>query len=480
MASLWRGGIRPSDQFWPSCAASGKKPRGKREKSVLRVQLKHLLAWCGPGMPVAALGLPLVVYLPPHYAGTLGLPLVTVGLIFAIVRLVDIPFDPLLGALMDRTRTRIGQFRPWIIGGAFLLAAGSWLLFMAQPGVGALRTFLALFILYLGYSSIQLAQVSWGSRLSADYAERARIFGFWTASNVLGNLSVLFIPPLLLMLVPGSTPTEGVHAIGWFILALIPVTVAIAALTVPEGEAPAPAHRFSFRQMMGVLADGRMKLLLLADLLLSIAPGITGALFLFYFTQARGVPLETASQILLCYFIAGLAAAPLWIRLAQRWGKHRAGALAATWLGLIPLVLPFLPAAPAWPIALVMLIAGIPYAAPAFLLRAMLADLNDAQRLDALQAGADNGETTGLAFALLTATQKLGYAIPVGLTYPLLALIGFDPRPGAGNSPNALAQLEMLFIGPALLLAAGAALALARWPITAEAHALIRARLAER
>ena len=44
----------------------------------MRVKLKHLLAWCGPCLPVAALGLPLVVYLPPHYAGTLGLPLATV------------------------------------------------------------------------------------------------------------------------------------------------------------------------------------------------------------------------------------------------------------------------------------------------------------------------------------------------------------------------------------------------------------------
>lgn len=446
----------------------------------MRTRLRHLLAWCGPGMPVAALGLPLVVYLPPHYAGTLGLPLASVGLIFAIVRLVDIPFDPLLGALMDRTRTRIGQFRPWIVGGAFLLATGTWLLFMARPGVGAIRTFLALFILYLGYSSIQLAQVSWGSRLSADYGERARIFGFWTASNVLGNLSVLFIPPLLLMLVPGSTPTQGVHAIGWFILALIPVTVAIAALTVPEGEAPAPAHRFSLKQMATVFADRRMKQLLLADLLLSVTPGITGALFLFYFTQARGFPLETASQILLCYFIAGLVAAPLWIRLAQRRGKHFAGTLAALWLGLVPLALLIIPTTSIWPNALVMLIAGIPYAAPAFLLRAMLADLNDAQRLDALTSGDDSGETTGLAFALLTATQKLGYAIPVGLTYPLLALIGFDPRPQAGNSPQALAQLELLFILPALILAVTAAVVLSRWPITAEAHALIRARLAER
>ncbi|WP_181160130.1 MFS transporter [Sandaracinobacter neustonicus] len=443
----------------------------------MRVRLKHLLAWCGPGIPVAALGVPLVIYLPPHYAGTLGLPLTTVGLIFAIVRMVDIPFDPLLGALMDRTRSRIGQFRPWLLGGALLLSLGTWLMFMAEPGVGAIRTAVALFILYLGYSSIQLAQVSWGAWLSADYGERARIFGFWTASNVLGNLSVLFIPPLLLVLLPGSTATQGIHAIGWFILALIPITIAIAVSTVPEGEAPAPTHGFSARAALAVLSDGRMKRLLLADLLLSILPGITGALFLFYFTRARGYPLETASQILLCYFVAGLVAAPLWIKLAQRKGKHRAGLLAALWLGIAPLSLLLI--APGNPLAdaIAIAIGGLPYAAPPFLLRAMLADLNDAQQLDARESGTPAGETTGLSFALLTATQKLGYAIPVGLTYPLLSLIGFDPLPDAANSPQTLANLQLLFLAPPVILGLAAAALLARWPISADRHAEIRARL---
>ena len=68
----------------------------------MRVRLGRLLAWCGPCLPVAALGLPLVVYLPPHFAGTLGLPLATVGFIFALVRIIDIPIDPLQGAAAAR------------------------------------------------------------------------------------------------------------------------------------------------------------------------------------------------------------------------------------------------------------------------------------------------------------------------------------------------------------------------------------------
>jgi Na+/melibiose symporter-like transporter len=128
--------------------------------------------------------------------------------------------------------------------------------------------------------------------------------------------------------------------------------------------------------------------------------------------------------------------------------------------------------------ALGMILAGIPSAAPTFLLRAMLADLNDAQQLDRRQRGADGAETTGLNFAILTATQKLGFAIPVGLTYPLLALIGFDPVPGAANSREALLGLELLFALPSALLTSLAAILVWKWPITAETHARIRMELA--
>jgi Na+/melibiose symporter-like transporter len=444
----------------------------------MRTRLAHLLAWCSPGLPVAALGLPLVVYLPPHYAGTLGLPLATVGFIFALVRIVDIPLDPLLGALMDNTRTRWGQFRPWILGGALVMMLGAWLLFLAEPGVTALRAFVALFILYAGFSCINLAQVSWGSRLSGDYAERARIFGVWTAFNVFGTLTVLLIPPILGQAWPDAPPSSGIHAMGWFIIALAPLTALAAAAIVPEGEAPSESHRVRLADVHQVLADRRMVRLLVADLLLSIGPGLTGALLLFFFTAARGVPQATASTLLLGYFVAGLAAAPLWIRLARQWGKHRAVAASAVWMGLAMLGVLMMPQGSLPLAAMSMIIAGVPFAAPAFLLRAMLADLNDAQKLDRRDRGEDGAETTGLNFAILTATQKLGYAIPVGLTYPLLALIGFDPTPGARNGPEALLGLELLFALPSAALTLGAAATVWRWPITAECHADIRARLA--
>jgi GPH family glycoside/pentoside/hexuronide:cation symporter len=65
-----------------------------------------LAAFAAPCLPLAALGLPLVVYLPEYYVSDLGLSLSVVGAAFLLVRLADIILDPILGGVMDRTRTR--------------------------------------------------------------------------------------------------------------------------------------------------------------------------------------------------------------------------------------------------------------------------------------------------------------------------------------------------------------------------------------
>ena len=62
-----------------------------------------------PSIPISALGLPIVVYLPPFYAEEMGLSLTLVGTIFMIARFWDIFTDPILGVLSDRFPSRWGR-----------------------------------------------------------------------------------------------------------------------------------------------------------------------------------------------------------------------------------------------------------------------------------------------------------------------------------------------------------------------------------
>lgn len=74
-----------------------------------RLPARTIAAFSAGALSMGALGTPLLVYLPNHYAGELGLSLLAVGAIFALVKLADIALDPILGLLIDRTRTPIGR-----------------------------------------------------------------------------------------------------------------------------------------------------------------------------------------------------------------------------------------------------------------------------------------------------------------------------------------------------------------------------------
>jgi len=432
---------------------------------------KTLAAFAGPGLPIGAVGLPMIVYLPPYYAGTLGLDLAAVGLVFFLVRAIDLPLDPLLGHWMDRTRSRFGRYRPWLIAGGLTLAAGVWLVFMAEPGLSPFAAFSFLMVLYLGYSLTAVSQLGWGSTLSDDYHDRSRIFSWWMAAQVLGMILVLLLPPL----VGGGTPAGGIHAMGWFVIATAPLTVLLMAVAVPERDRVGERPHASWTEIKALARNPLLLRLILLDILTSVAPGITGAMFLFYFEHRLGFAAREASLLLLIYFVAGFAAAPLWIGLARRIGKHRALAAAALAYAVFQAGLSLMPPSVGMAGAIpAMAIVGLPYIAAPSLLRAML---NDAADVDRLDTGLDRN---ALLQALLTSTQKISYAMPVAIIYPILSLIGFNPKPGDHNSDGAILGMTLLFVLAPVALMLTAAWVASRWPLGRDEHAEVQAALARR
>jgi Na+/melibiose symporter-like transporter len=427
-----------------------------------------LAAFAGPGLPVGAVGLPMIVYLPPYYAGTLGLDLVAVGLVFFLVRAIDLPLDPLLGHWMDRTKSPLGRYRPWLLAGGLTLAAGVWLVFMAEPGLSALAAFAFLMVLYLGYSLTAVAQLGWGATLSDDYHDRSRIFSWWMAAQVLGMILVLLLPPIV-----GGGQAGGIHAMGWFVIVLAPLTVLAMAAAVPERDRVGERPHAGMAELKALARNPLLRRLILLDVLTSAAPGVTGAMFLFYFEHRLGFDAREASLLLLVYFVAGFAAAPLWIGLARRIGKHRALTSAGICYATFHFSMSMLPPTSGMAVALpAMAIAGLPYIAAPSLLRAML---NDAADVDRLETGLDRN---ALLQGLLTSTQKISYAVPVAIIYPLLGLIGFEAEPGAANTEGAILGMTLLFILAPLVLMLAAAWVASRWPLDREKHAAVQAALA--
>ncbi|GAK46729.1 major facilitator transporter [Tepidicaulis marinus] len=437
-----------------------------------------------PAIPIAAMGLPLTVYLPPFYGeADMGLSLATVGWIFMLARFWDVFTDPVLGAVSDEVSSRWGRRRHWIVLSAPILMLSAWMLFMPSAPVTAGYVLFWLFFLYVGWTLITICHMSWGAELSLDYDERSAIQGSREAALIFGMLTVLALPALIEMLGEDVGSALKVESMGWFIIVMLPLTIWAACYFVgePHYTDKPQTQNISLRQLarkigatfreiwVTIYKNRLIRHLLIADILASGAPAITGALYIYFAVYVMELPMA-ASLLLLVYFVTGFLGVPFWIKISHWSGKHRALAYASIYGAIsLPLVI-FFPRGEFWWLFVGNSLYGIAYGASSFLLRSMMADVTDHDYLE-------TGERrTGLYYSLLTMTQKVAAALAVGITYPLLDVIGFTPKAGA-NSPETLNQLLYIYVGFPAVFMLLAAYVIWRFPLGRAAQAELRRRI---
>jgi len=430
-----------------------------------------LAAFSGPCLPLAAFGVALPVTLPEFYATHVGLELGVVATVFMAVRLIDIVFDPFLGWGMDKTRTRFGRYRPWMaLATPMLMLAALMMFVLVQPGAPAVYLFGWLLFLYLGFSIATLGQLGWAAVLAPQYDQRSRVYGWWQVFNIIGVVLILVLPTVVVQTGIG-TYADGVRIMGWGIIIALPVTIGLAMVAVPEPVTAGDQPHGSLGAYLALLKTPVVRKLLIADLLLGVAPGITGSLLFFFFGQIRGYDHTEAGLFMLFYFVAGLCGAPFWAWLATRVGKDRGLAIASLVSAVLYIGATLVPGGNFALTAVVMFIAGLPYAAGLFLTRAMMADAGDQERFE---TGVDR---TGLMLSILSATTKIGHVVAL-VPYLILQWVGFRAVPGPeGNSDASLLTLQILFIAVPGLLLALTAWVLKNYPLTAARHNEIRKAL---
>ena len=423
------------------------------------------------GLPLAVVGYPIAIWLIPHYSGVLGVSLAAVSTMLMLARITDVVTDPLIGEASDRSRTRFGRRKPWLLAGTPIMMLGIWMLFAPPPGVGTLYLLLWLTVMMLGSTLISLPYGAFGAELSPDYHERARI----TASRelfVLTGLLVAAFVPFVVESFGERSSGPVLAALAWTIVIVLPVSVGIVVWRVPEPAAkrqPKVPISQGIRYMLG---NGPLKRILAIVLLVTFGEAFRNALSLFFMRDVVGI--ETIGTAYLVYFATGMAAIPLWLRLGRRLGKHRAFAVTMATVSVISVAMVFLEHGDYWPFMALFLAKGFCFGGLQFLPLAMLADVVD---VDSLRSG---GRRAGALFALAGMTSKIATAFGSGAAGNLLALSGFDPRGGTGaNGAGELLTLALLYaVAPALFFASALYLAW-HYPLTSERHAEIRAELVE-
>jgi Na+/melibiose symporter-like transporter len=437
------------------------------DPSTPRLRLPTLAAYGAVALPLAALNLPLYVYLPTFYSSELGVDLAVVGAVLLGARLLDVVSDPVIGELADRTRTRLGQRRPWIAAAVPLLALGTWQLFLPPAGAGAVHLLVWSIVAYLAWTMLLLTYQAWGVELSADYHERSRIAGVREMFVIVGVVIAAALPTLI-GAPPGSA--AALAAIFWAMLAALVVTSVLALATVSEPEA-APEKRLRLADGLALLAaNAPFRRLLGAYLLNGIANALPATLFLLFVQHVLALP-DAAGPLLLVYFVSGLVAVPGWLALSRRIGKHRAWQASMLWASLGFVATPFLGAGDLWPFVAVCVLTGLSLGADLALPAAMQADVVD---LDRAMGGA---RRTGLFMAFWSMATKLALALAVGAAFPLLALAGFEAN--GANGPTPLLALAALYALVPVAIKLGAVWLVQGYDLDATRQAELRTRIAQ-
>lgn len=117
----------------------------------------------------------IMLFVNYFYTDIFGLAPALVGVLLLSVRVIDAVTDPIMGALADRTRSKYGRFRPWLLWIAFPYALFSVLMFTTPEWTynsKVIYAFVTYFLLSITYTAINIPYCSLGTVMTADPKER--------------------------------------------------------------------------------------------------------------------------------------------------------------------------------------------------------------------------------------------------------------------------------------------------------------------
>lgn len=434
-----------------------------------RVRTSWLFAYSLPGLPIAAMGLPLAVHLPNFYAVEVGLGYQVAGGIFLLTRVLDIFLDPIMGVVSDRFQTRWGRRRIWMVLSVPIMMLASVMLFMPAAGTSWVTATIALVVLFIGWTMLTITHLAWGGELSGDYHERSRITAGREAAYIIGMFTVLLLPVLIEQ--QGGDKFAQMAAFGWYVIITLPIAVLIAVTVISERNIPPQPHLPMKVAIAAIATNKPLRYVLFCDLIAGISTGTVATLFIAMTTV--GLELgKQANLLLLIYFFMGVVFIPPMVWVSKKLGKHQTLALSSLVnAALIPCIF-LLPKGDFVSAAVLWTLFGLNMGVGPFLFRAIMADVADHDHVETGQARA------GVYFALLALTNKAGYSLAIGLTFIPLGMIGFQQ--GAGNPPEVVMGMMMLYVIPPTVVSLLVAAVMWRFPIDESAHRELRRIIEER
>jgi len=400
------------------------------------------------------------IFLLYYYTDIFGLSAAAVGTMFLVTKVVDAASDPIMGLIADRTNTRWGKFRPYLLWAAIPYGLCGYAMF-ANPDLSDSGKLVYAYVTYtlmmLAYTAINVPYSALMGVISPSSIERTKVASYrficaFAAAWLIGT----FVTPLKNMLGGGDEALGfQLTMIIFAVLSVVPVSITFE--TTKERVAPTQTEtniRLDFRAMLG---NGPWIVLFIAAIFTLMNVAVRNGSLLYYFKYYVG---DDGTQIFLIFdktavfmslgLMAMIIGIALTKTLAERFEK-RTLLIILTLLNSVAMAAFYVtPPDQYWLMVAINCIGAFLIGPTPALVWAMYADT------------ADYGEwksgrrTTALIFSSLQCAQKMGLAVGAGLSGVILGMFGFIAN--EVQTESSLSGIRFLFsVMPAALALAGAA-----------------------
>ncbi|HEY9107937.1 MAG TPA: MFS transporter [Roseateles sp.] len=359
------------------------------------------------------------------YTDVFGISAAAAATMLFVVKIFNAFTDPMIGAFADRTQTRWGKFRPFLLFMPLPLAVVGVLTY-TTPDFGPTGKLVWAYVTYLllmtVYTSVNLPYSALSGVISGDARERNAINASRFVCGFTGGMIVTALSPRLVAWLGGDD-----HARGWT-LTMVFWGIAAAAIfaitfrSTTERVQPVQAEPSSVRQDLADLRSNRPWILLFF-LALIIMGGITlrmtSAAYYFKYVVNRPELLATFVPAYLLAAAAGTALTPLLTRFVDKRKLMIGLMLASTVLSAAFL---FVPADNIVAMYVLQVALGLALGPKSPLSFSMLADSAD------YNEWRNGRRATGMTFAASSFAQKLGTAVAVGVIGAIFTALGYVPN----------------------------------------------------
>src|SRR5574344_386082 len=366
---------------------------------------------------------------PLFFTNVFGLSFADAAVLMLVARMFDVVTDPLMGSLADRTQSRWGTYRPWLLFGAIPLGL-VFALLLYTPDFGPVGKRIWAYGLYLLMMAVYtMVNVPYGSLLGVmteNYNEKNQFSSFrMVGAYAMGFVTLLSFPYLQKMVGGTEAHQYAVLGAGFGVVAAV-MTLACGLMT-KERLKPVRAEKFSFKQFADLVKNKPWIYLTLIGVCTNFFNGFRYAVAGYMLTYCLGGEITISGLIinytvfmtfgeLTCMIFGGLSP-----KFTEKVGsKNKAFIIAAIICSVFSILFFFIPTDPAyiWLMIVVVILTSVGIGLYSPLLWSMYADVAD-------YATKKNGSSsTGPIFSSGTMSQKLGTAISGSLIAALLGMAG--------------------------------------------------------